>query len=350
MRNEMLQNENQNSQIEENIKTNENDEISLIDLFAVLWKRKKMIIGITVFSMIAIVIISIISILLPPDKSFLPNEYTVYSTMLIKEDDGGAGIDLGGAAAMASMMGVSVPTGGSNTSSLVLYLIKSDLFLDAIVKEFDIVTKYEIEKYPIASARDEIRDLVTASFDEDSGVLRFSCTDKDVQFAYDVVNFTIEWITAKLEELGVDDNKITKVNLEKNLDIAWDKIQKLTYDLKDLTASIADGRKLRTTETTLEQSKIEIELEAQKTVYSQLKSQLEMLNIQMQTETPTFQILEYPIIPDRKSGPSRGMLCIIVSFAAAFLSVFLAFLLNAIENIKKDPVAMAKLKGEKKGK
>ena len=38
------------------------------------------------------------------------------------------------------------------------------------------------------------------------------------------------------------------------------------------------------------------------------------------------------------------------SFAAAFLSVFLAFLLNAIENIKKDPIAMAKLKGEKKGK
>ena len=66
----MLQNENQNSQIEENVKTNEKDEISLIDLFAVLWKRKKMIIGITVFSMIAIVIISIISILLPPDKSF----------------------------------------------------------------------------------------------------------------------------------------------------------------------------------------------------------------------------------------------------------------------------------------
>ena len=149
----MLQNENQNSQIEENVKEKENDEISLIDLFAVLWKRKKMIIGITVFSMIAIVIISIISLLLPPDKSFLPNEYTVYSTMLIKEDDGGAGIDLGGAAAMASMMGVSVPTGGSNTSSLVLYLIKSDLFLDAIVKEFDIVTKYEIEKYPIASIK-----------------------------------------------------------------------------------------------------------------------------------------------------------------------------------------------------
>jgi uncharacterized protein involved in exopolysaccharide biosynthesis len=48
-----------------------------------------------------------------------------------------------------------------------------------------------------------------------------------------------------------------------------------------------------------------------------------------------------------KSGPSRGMLCIIVTFAAFFVSVFLAFLLNALENIKKDPEAMAKLKKKK---
>jgi uncharacterized protein involved in exopolysaccharide biosynthesis len=50
-------------------------------------------------------------------------------------------------------------------------------------------------------------------------------------------------------------------------------------------------------------------------------------------------------VPDKKSGPSRGLLCIIVTFAAGFFSIFLAFVLNAIETIKKDPDAMAKLKG-----
>jgi uncharacterized protein involved in exopolysaccharide biosynthesis len=48
-------------------------------------------------------------------------------------------------------------------------------------------------------------------------------------------------------------------------------------------------------------------------------------------------------VPDQKSGPGRGMLCIIVTFAAAFFSVFLAFVLNAVTNIKNDPEAMAKL-------
>ena len=343
----MLQDEKIENQIEDKTIKSEDDEISLIDLFAVLWKRKKMIIGITIASMIGVVIFSVISLLLPPEKSYLPNEYTVSSTMLIKEKESNSGIDLGGAASLASLVGISIPSGSSNTSSLILYLVKSDLFLDAIVKEFDIVNKYEIEKSPIANSRDAIRELVTAEFESDTGVLKFSCTDKEVEFAYNVVNFTIEWITNKLEELGIDNDKITKINLEKNLDLVWKEIQTLTYDLKNLTTGISEGRKLWTPETTLQQYRIEMELSAQKEVYVQLKTQLEMLEIQMQTETPTFQILEFPTIPDRKSGPSRGKLCIIVSFAAVFIAIFLAFLLNAIENIKKDPEAMAKLKGSK---
>jgi len=65
----------------------------------------------------------------------------------------------------------------------------------------------------------------------------------------------------------------------------------------------------------------------------------------MASETPMFQVLELAEAPDRKSSPSRGLICIIVSLAAGFFSVFLAFALNAISNIRKDPEAMAKLRG-----
>jgi uncharacterized protein involved in exopolysaccharide biosynthesis len=66
----------------------------------------------------------------------------------------------------------------------------------------------------------------------------------------------------------------------------------------------------------------------------------------MASEKPVFQVLELAEVPDQKSGPSRGLICVIVTFAAGFFSVFLAFVLNAISNIKKDPEAMAKLRGE----
>jgi uncharacterized protein involved in exopolysaccharide biosynthesis len=88
-----------------------------------------------------------------------------------------------------------------------------------------------------------------------------------------------------------------------------------------------------------------LELAAQQQVYSQLKVQYELLKINMASEKPVFQVLELAEVPDQKSGPSRGMICIIVTFAAGFISVFLAFVLNAISNIRKDPEAMAKLRG-----
>ena len=96
-------------------------------------------------------------------------------------------------------------------------------------------------------------------------------------------------------------------------------------------------------------SMLKLELAAQEQVYTQLKTQLELLKISMMSEKPIFQILEKAEIPDRKSEPSRAMLCIIVVFAAFFIAVFLAFLLNAIENIKKDEASMKKLSVWKKG-
>jgi uncharacterized protein involved in exopolysaccharide biosynthesis len=98
----------------------------------------------------------------------------------------------------------------------------------------------------------------------------------------------------------------------------------------------------------LELNRIQMELGAQRQVYTQLKVQYELLKVTMASEKPVFQVLELAEIPDRKSGPGRGLLCVIAVFAAGFFSVFLAFVLNAVENIKQDPEAMAKLRGRKR--
>lgn len=348
----MLQNDNTGSipaQNTENIKKTEDEEISLIDLFAVLWKRRFMIIGITVTAMLLVVIACIVSIKMDPKKSFMPNEYEVSAKMLIKKDNANSSSlssSLGSLGSMAGLLGMNIKEDQS-TSQLIMYLIKSDLFLDAVVKEFKIIEKNKIKKSPIATSRKAIKDLVKAEFESGAGVLTIKVKDIDTQFAYDVVNFSVNWIADKLEELGVDNNRIQKANLEKNLDLTWEKIQKLSYELNNLTKGIANGKQLWTMETTLEQYRIEMEIAAQKEVYTQLKGQLELLKITMQTDTPVFQIIEKPLIPDLKCGPARSKLCIIVSMAAFFISVFLAFLLNAIENIKNDPEVMAKLKNAK---
>ena len=93
----------------------------------------------------------------------------------------------------------------------------------------------------------------------------------------------------------------------------------------------------------IDAEKLNIELTAQKNIYTQLKAQYELLKVEMASETPVFQILDMPEIPEKKSGPSRAKICIIAFGAGLFFSIFLAFLLNALQEIWKDPVFRAKL-------
>ena len=120
--------------------------------------------------------------------------------------------------------------------------------------------------------------------------------------------------------------------------------------IQTLEFSVSNGIASSVPSIVLESSLLKAELDAQKSVYTQLKTQLELLKIKMASETPVFQVIEKAEVPDQKSGPSRAMLCIVGTFAGFFISIFLAFLLNALKNIKNDPVAMEKLRGKKNEK
>jgi uncharacterized protein involved in exopolysaccharide biosynthesis len=273
--------------------------------------------------------------------------------MLINDSSssgGGMATMLGasGLGGLASLAGVST---GSTFSDLAIYLVGTNSFLDSVVNEFDLITYYKINspkakaKSPRADSRKALKKKLTASSDEKSGVFSISFTDTDPVFAQRVVNFCVNYLLAWFDELGIDKNKLEKENLEKNIQNTYDEILKRELETRQLEQSVQRGG-VNIPSISLDLSRIQLELGAQRQVYAQLKVQYELLKVTMASEKPVFQILEMAEVPDQKSRPSRGMLCIIVTFAAGFFSVFLAFVLNAIENIKKDPEAMAKLQGK----
>jgi uncharacterized protein involved in exopolysaccharide biosynthesis len=334
-----------NEELRENGK---DDEISLIDLFAVLWQRKIMIVVIVVLAMIGVVVYSVLSLALPPEKSFLPNKYTPKALMLINNDGSSGGsiaAMLSSNSSLSSLAGLmGVRASGSTYSSLAIYLTGTNSMLDAITDEFDIITRYKIKKSPRASSRKILKKLLKAETDTKSGVLSIGFTDIDPVFAQSVVNYSVNYLEKRFDEMGLDKNKLEKENLERNIENTYNEIINLEQELRRLGQAAALGS---VSSVSLEVSRLQLEVNAQRQVYTQLKIQYEVLKVTMASEKPVFQVLEYAEVPDKKSGPNRGNMCIIVTFAAGFFAVFLAFALNAIENIKKDPEAMAKLKGNK---
>ncbi|MHB9294188.1 hypothetical protein Holit_03315 [Hollandina sp. SP2] len=335
--------------IEGNEVRSQDDEISLIDLFAILWHRKVMILVITFIAMVGVVVFSVVSLVLPTETSPLPNTYTPRALMLIN-NTGSSGnamsAALGNLGGLAGLAGVST---GPTSSELAIYLVGTNTLLDAVVDEFDLIRKYEIEKSPRAGSRKILKKQLTADYDEKSGVFGISFTDTDPVFAQTVVNFCVLFLEKRFDEIMVDKNKLEKENLELNIANTYQEIQNLEEEFHKLEYAVALGGRFGAIPTiTLDQNRINMELQTQKEVYTQLKVQYELLKVTMASERPVFQILEMAEVPDQKSGPSRGLLCIIVTFAGGFFSVFLAFVLNAVSNIRKDPEAMAKLQGHSK--
>ncbi|MDR3333651.1 MAG: lipopolysaccharide biosynthesis protein [Treponema sp.] len=328
---------------------NEDDEISLIDLFAVLWHRRVMIIIITLSMMVGVIIFSILSLILPSDISPLPNVYTPTALMLINNasSSSGAMASMIGASGLGGLAGLAGVSTGSTFSDLAIYMVGTNSFLDAVVDAFDMINRYEIEEFPRANSRKMLKKQLSAAYDEKSGVFNISFTDVDSVFGQRVVNFCVHYLGKRFDELGIDKNKLEEENLKKNRDNTLEEIQKREQEIQELEYSIQRSYN-SIPAMSLKLSQINLQLAAQRQVYTQLTVQYEMLKITMASEKPVFQILELAEVPEQKSGPSRGMLCIIVTFAAGFFSVFLAFVLNAIANIRKDPEAMAKLQKPKK--
>ncbi|NLL99973.1 MAG: lipopolysaccharide biosynthesis protein [Treponema sp.] len=328
--------------------TFQDDEISLIDLFAVLLKYKKMIITLTILGMIFILGYSILSLVLPPEKSFLPNKYTPKAQMLINDEQPSSGglVATLNNSGLRSLAGITGINSSSSHSALAEYLVSSNTLLDNVVQEFDLINKFKIKKFPKTTSRNKLRKILVSNFDDKSGVFTISFTDIDPEFAREVVNFVVNQLEQRFLEIGVDKNKLAKVNLEENIQNSYEEMIKLQKQIQQLEHSVSNVYANNVPSIMLDTMMIKSELKVQEELYAQLKAQYEMLKIKMASEQPVFQILEYAEIPDMKSKPSRGLICIAFSVAVFIISIFLAFLRNAIKNIKSDPETMAKLKGK----
>ncbi len=339
----------ENTRVEAVEASNKKDnEISLVDLFAVLWQRKMLIIITTFCAAVLAVVISILSLVLPPEKSFMPNLYTPKAQMLITEDSsGGAASMLGSLGGLASLAGVNVPSTSSN-SALAGYLVNSNTIQDAVINKFNFIEEWKIKKHPITESRKALKKVLRSSYDEETGIFTVSFEDKNPILAQSVVNYVVDLLEQRFTELGVDKNKLQKQNLEENIANTYAQMLDLQKQVRDIELSVSNIHSPNSapsiiTDTTM----VKMELTVQEEIYKNLKSQYELLKVTMSSEQPVFQILEYAEVPDKKSGPSRAKLCIIITFAGGFLSIFLALFLNAISNMKKDPEVISKFKGKK---
>lgn len=392
-------------------------EIDLLDLISILLKNKLWIISITLLFMITIVTISIISLKLPPQKSFLPNEYSPKSLVMINSSGSNNSFDsLLSSSVMGSFASLAGISGSSSTSDsdLAIKLATTNSFINKLDQHFKLNEIYDVNKteFPLTTLRTIVKKKLSIKMTETSGILEITYVDIDKKLATNIVNKVTELLENEFAIIDVirnrnqysvveDKKAVVEAEMKRLQDeiinfqikhnildvrIVSEEIVKLISELQsDLLkkevaiesygkiSNIKDPAyltlvnqrdailnaigKLENGEVgdyppikdipnlAVELETLKRKLDVQVISYKALIQQSETLKLTAEGTGPTFQVLETAEIPEMKSGPSRGKMCMIVSIIGFFFSIFFVFSKQLFIYIKNNPEIISRLKG-----
>lgn len=304
---------------------------SFVAFIRYCWRKKWFFIVSMVIASVLLVAFSILSIKMKPEKSPLPNKYTSTALLLVRETSATSGIS-SSISSLASLGGINLGLGADSSNGvLVTTIAATNSFKDAIIDEFNLITRYEIKKHLRSKSRKALDKTLSVSVDEETNVLSVSFTDIDPEFAQKVAAFAVELLLERFYAVTEDDNAINLKNYQEAMDSSFKKIVEYQKDIQNLEQSVSNSYSTTIPSIMFDVQMKKMELEAEETIYATFKGQYELLAIQMKDDPITLKLIQEPEVPDLKSGPSRGLICVIgvfavfvVCFAIALLSFYLS--------------------------
>lgn len=212
-------------------------DFDLLKLISIIIKNIKLIIVVSFIIMILTLTIMIISKLLPSDKSFLPDQYSPKSIVILNRSSESSGIDslLGssGMSALTSISGISSGLTAVSDSAIAIKLVTTNSFINKIANKFDLYKVYKLEEseYPKTELKDILKEKLKLSEDEATQMLEISYTDTDKYLATEIVNS----VTDLLEE---EFNKIDVIRNSDQFNAVNDKIMMVSKELERLQREI----------------------------------------------------------------------------------------------------------------
>lgn len=309
---------------------NERDEIEidLIDLAKFCWKKKKYFIIPLAIASVLVVAFCVISIVMSPEKSPLPNKYTGSTKILVRETSSGSSVS-SSLASLAALGGVNLGSSKDASNSVLLETLAStNSFKDDIVNKFNLVERYKIEKKEKYNSRKKLDKALSVSMAKDDPVLTVSFTDIDPAFAKEVAEYASELLIKMFYDVSVDDNTINLKNYREAMDASFAKIVQYQKDIQELEQSVSNSYASSIPSIMFDVQMKKMELEAEQTIYANFRGQHELLSIQMENEPTMLKIIQEAEVPEEKSGPSRAKICIIVDlivFVGCFVWVFIKY-------------------------
>lgn len=282
------------------------DEISLLDLFMVLVRRKGLITGLVFFTGLAAGVISL----------QMTNIYRSEATIAPRELEQSKGKALTGAlGGLGGLVASEFGLGGGSDADRIDVLLKSRQLAHLVVEKHNLLPilfekKWDGQKKawketPAPTIQDAYKlikdDLLKVTRDPKTDVITASIEHKDPEFAKTMMQYYLTELSEGLRAKVLKD--------------AQENMRFLTEQLD------------RTTDPLLREK-----------IYNMLAKEIEKDTFARAQTYYGFYVLDPPIAPDldKKARPKRALICVLSVVVAFFVAVFLAFFLEYLSRLKTD--------------
>ncbi|NPA52768.1 MAG: hypothetical protein GXO22_07720 [Aquificae bacterium] len=372
----------------------EDDEIDLYELWLVIKKRKKLILGLF-FSVVVLTVV--VSFIMTPI-------YRSTATVIPISDSKSSLGSLGSLAAVAGLAGISL--GESDESQKVLAVLNSRTIKENVIKRLDLIAilakDVSEDRRPLNVAIEEFEKILSITQDKKTGVISISVDFKDPKIATQIVNAYIQELQKILNEKALTVAKMNRIFLEKQLKEEEERLKKYQYELAQfqrktkliepkeqlkgtmelyaglIAQKISLQVQLRQLESALSDNNPKIQmireqlkaidsqikkleekskgafpsiadvpekmtqyldllrkLKTSEAIYETLLKAYEQAKFEEAKKSLYVQIIDEPFIPDKPIKPKKALMVAVAGVGSLFIGIFLAFFLEWIENIKR---------------
>lgn len=293
-------------------KSNDPD-VSILQLFSILWKRKFLLIGATFFIGIFSVIFAL----------SLPVIYQSKALLSIQSEKGGAlsslSSQLGG---LASIAGIQNFSSGGDKTGYAVETIKSRSFLKELISKNDVVPE-------IIATKSYIKESKKLIYDDNI----FDAKERKWLIGKDGISYEPSYL--EVHDHFLKNNLHISVNDKTGfINISIDHIspyfaQKLLSIIIDEINSVSKEREIAESQAALnylnEQRNTPL-IDIKDSINNLIESQLNKQMIANIKDDFLLKVLDPPYIPELKVRPNRALICVLITFFGSFSMMMIILL------------------------
>ena len=318
---------------EHDVPMQEEEGINLLDLWRVVWKRRKTIIWIVVILTFGTLFASL----------FMTNLYqakAIITPITQKDSSGGGGLAAILAQQMGVLPGISLPT--STSASEIVNLLKSNVLGEKIITKYNLIPvlfykKWDSEKkqWRVGNENESFNSLSWIAsllrLVTPSPPASVQKKDPNVPNIWDGLRALGDIISIKF---NMKENSISITAETSDPEFSAKLVDYYLVTLTDYMS--AEARRVALTNRKYLEGQLgeaSDPLIKQK-IYNMIAQQIETSMMAEVKENFAFKVLDPPKVPDKKIKPKRAQMVILAFIASIFLAVFWAFGAEYVERVR----------------